>query len=349
MERADTLAEGVELAQRGCILLPAGILFEGMGAAVDAWLRDAARDGRGGGDVHAVNQGQVANDVGRAADGAVGADAGGARHCRTARHGRVAADVHVVGDLDEVVELDAVLDDRVGQGAAVDAGVGADLDVVADGDVAELLDLYVAVLAGCQAKAIRTDDHAAVHQPASPYAAAIAQHDPGRQARVGAHLGAALDDAVRADAGPVTDDGAGLDDGQRADGHIPPERRLRRHDGAGMHAHVGRRAGAGGPPLREAGEVQIRVGRDDGGTPRRSSLGLGRRHDDAGGPRGGELRLVARVGEETDAVAVRLVQRRDAADARFGPTKQIAAQGGDQLSERDGRRAHGGGRFTSAR
>src|SRR5689334_18091764 len=73
-----------------------------------------------------------------------------------------------------------------------------------------------------------------------------------------------------------------------------------------------------------------------------SRLAQRRSDDDAGGPRGRELGLVARVGEEADAVLVGLVQRRNASDqyigdAGAGPTKQIAAQGGDQLGKRDGR------------
>mmetsp|Transcript_13957 Transcript_13957/g.38065 ORF Transcript_13957/g.38065 Transcript_13957/m.38065 type:complete len:520 (-) Transcript_13957:4331-5890(-) len=324
-----------------------------MRAAVDARRADAARHGGGRRDVHAVHQGQVADDVGRTADGAVRADAGRAGHRRATRHGGIAADVHVMGNLDEVVELDAVLDDGVAQRPTVDAGVGTNLDIVADADRAELLDLDVAVLAGREAEAVRADDHAAVHDAAHADAAALAEHHTGRQPGAGPHPRAALDDAMGADACTVTDDGTGLDDRERADLDALPQRRLGRHDRARMHARVGGRARAGGPPLGQAREVEVGVGRDDGCAACGCHLGQRGRNDDAARPRGAELGLVAWIGEEADAVSVSLVQRRNGGDAQFGPTKQIAAQGGDQLGqhdrcrltrpERDRSRAHGSG------
>jgi hypothetical protein len=60
------------------------------------------------------------------------------------------------------------------------------------------------------------------------------------------------------------------------------------------------------------------------------------------------LDLVLGIGEEADARGIGHVERCNALDARFGRTKQIAAQGGDQLSKRGGCRLHGT-RLTSAR
>jgi hypothetical protein len=87
------------------------------------------------------------------------------------------------------------------------------------------------------------------------------------------------------------------------------------------------------PPLREACEVEIGVGRDDRGATGGSGVSQARRHDHAGRAGAGELRLVARIGEEGDADRIRLLQRRDPLDTQFAVTKKIAAQGGDQFGQ----------------
>src|SRR5262245_51059131 len=127
-------------AQARRAALPGAVLVERIDAGVGAGLQDRARDGGATGDVHVVDDGNVALDHRPAADGAVRADLRAAGNAGAAGDRGVRADVAVVTDLDLVVELDALLDHRVVERAAVDGGVGANLDVVADAHAADLRD-----------------------------------------------------------------------------------------------------------------------------------------------------------------------------------------------------------------
>ena len=107
-----------------------------------------------------IDQLQVTQHDGTAANGAMRANSGAARNTRATGHGGVFADPHVVRDLYQVVELDAVFQNGVLQRATVNAGVGANLDVIADLDRAQLLNFDPLAVMRRKAKPVSTDHYA---------------------------------------------------------------------------------------------------------------------------------------------------------------------------------------------
>ena len=100
-----------------------------------------------------------------------------------------------------------------------------------------------------------------------------------------------------------------------------------------MDAGGSTRAYARRPPLGEPREIEVRIGRDDGGAAGRSDLGKSRSHDHAGRCAAGQLRLVARIGQKAQRARIGRFQRADARDLGFRRTMKIAAQGGDHISQ----------------
>src|SRR5437867_1900662 len=207
----------MQVAQRGCVLLPRRIVVEGEHAAVHAGLQDRAGDRGARGDDHAIGYLEVAEDDGCTPNLAMRTDLRAAGDAGVPGHHGVRADLHVVADLDLVVELGAVADHRVAQRAAIDAGVGTDLHVVADAHGAELLDLLPVALRGREAEAVGADHDARVQDAALTDHAALGEGDAADEAAERANARVAANDAVRADHGAALDHRTGLDDGQRAD------------------------------------------------------------------------------------------------------------------------------------
>src|SRR3954465_9844884 len=196
---------------------PVLVLVDRIDAGIRAGLQDRARDERTGGNVDVVDDLQMAEDHGGAAERAVPADVGAAGDADAAGDRGMRADPRVVADLDLVVELHAPLDQRVVHGAAVDGRVGADLDVVADAHRADLRDLHPAPTVVGDAEAVGADHHAGMHDDALAEGAAIVDDDARIEAAVVADLDVVADDATGADGDPRT------------------ELRALRHDGAWVH------------------------------------------------------------------------------------------------------------------
>ena len=257
-----------------------------------------------------------------------------AGHASATGHRRVRTDAHVVADLNQVVEFDAVIDHRVVERAAVDAGVGADLHIVADAHRAELLDLFPPAWRRREAKAVGADHHATVQDAAITDPTAGAHRDTRRQPRVGADACRRTDDAMRTDHGAGTDLGSGIDHGQRTDRRVSGHCGRYVHHRTGMNACRCREPRLRGPPLRELGIGQIRVGRDDRGTAcERGILHLSS-HDDAAGAGAGELRFVARVGQKRDGVGRCRVERPDAPNAQITAAEQHAVDVRGDVTQR---------------
>src|ERR687895_983440 len=188
-----------EPAQRCGSALPRIVLVERVDAGVGARLENGARDQRAGGDVHMVDDPDVAADHRRAADGAVRADVGAAGYADAAGDRAVRPDAHVVADLDLVIELDALLDHRIVERAAIDRGVGADLDVVADAHAADLRNLHPPAALGRDAEAVGADHRAGVHHDPFSYRTFRIDHNTWVQARVVANRDLVANHAARPD------------------------------------------------------------------------------------------------------------------------------------------------------
>src|SRR5678810_469402 len=119
-ERPHPLAERVQVAQRGRVLLPRRIVVERERAAVEARLGDRPRDLRRAADDDVVGDRDVAVDA-------------------------RAATAHAV---------------RADRRAAGDADAAGDLGVLADDDAAELLDLLPAAAVGSEAEAVGAEHRA---------------------------------------------------------------------------------------------------------------------------------------------------------------------------------------------
>ncbi len=105
-------------------------------------------------------------------------------------------------------------------------------------------------------------------------------------------------------------------------------------DRARVDARRLRRVAARRPPLRQAGEVQVRVG---GGDRRRAGADLlaQRRADDHAGRGGGrQQRRIARLGDEGQRDGVGLGERADALDTAGSVAGQLATERRDDLAER---------------
>ena len=254
------------LRKRGRVLLPRRIVVERERAAVQARLGDRARDlrrpprsGRG-------RRSSGGPDAGPAADHAVRADRPCCRRCRRSRRSPCASPMrHVVADLDQVVELDAVADDGVAERAAVDAGVGADLDVVADAR---------------RGRAARSSPSGrrsgAKPKPSAPMTAPLwtMQRAP-IEAAASTTLTRGPSRVARADAAPRPITRVRRRSSRRRRRSRRPRRPRTRRPHVGAERAPGRRPRCGsmpapgarmralGPPLRQPGEVQIRVGGDD--------------------------------------------------------------------------------------
>ena len=312
----------------------------GNDAGVDARLaRSSARPWRRADDDDVVGDRQVAEDHRAAADHAVRADGRAAGDADAAGHRRVRADAHVVADLDQVVDLDAVVDHGVVERAAVDAGVGADLDVVADDDRAELLDLLPAAAVRREAEAVgadarRRNGRCSARRSSCPRRASTRGAEPGRRA----DAAAGADDGVRADASRRRRSARRpRSTANGADRDVGAERALGSITALGWMPRGAARPRALGPPLRQAGEVEVGIVRDDrraARRPRRRETPA-RRSRSRGRVRRQLLR-VQRVGEKGD-------RRRASADSS-GPiaaisvrriADQFAAEPLDDLAQRD--------------
>src|SRR5690606_21083049 len=128
-------------------------------------LADAAWRGDDG----AVRDLQVPDEAHLAAEHAVLADLGAARHYATRRVVSVLAHLHVVRDVDQVVKFDALAQDGAAQRGAVDGAVGADLHLILDHHVADLRDLLTTARARGETEAIAADHRAAVDDAVLPY------------------------------------------------------------------------------------------------------------------------------------------------------------------------------------
>src|SRR6185369_16454054 len=159
------------------------------------------------------------------------------------------------------------------------------LDVVADDDAPQLLDLLPAAVVGSEAEAVGAEHSAGMDDAAGADLRLRDDGDARAEPRPGADPAARLDDRVRPDRRAVADLGTGGDDGERADGDVGTEPRLRIDRGARVDAAALGRTSAFGPPLRQAGEVEIGVGRDDRRAARRGSVAKRRRDDDASSSR----------------------------------------------------------------
>ena len=265
--------------------------------------------------MHTIGDAHVADHAGAATEGAAFADARAAGHAGEGGHRSPPADSHVVGDLDQVVELHAVLDHGIAERAAVDAGVGADLHVVADAHGPQLLDLHVAVLAARrEAEAVGANDGAAVDDAAGTDHALERQGHARMQPSASADARRTPDEALCPDFRTVVDLRAGLDDRQRADADTSAE------PCAGIdhraRVHPGDRCGpdASRPPLGQAREIEIGIGRNDRRTAGHRFVTQGRRHDHAACRTAGQLGAVARIGQKGDGGGVGVLERPDAGD-----------------------------------
>ena len=150
----------------------------------------------------------------------------------------------------------------------------------------------------------------------APAIHASAVVDPA--ARVGARV--ALGAFAVVEAGAVIGD-----DGERADGDVGTEPRLRIDRGARVDAAALGRTSAFGPPLRQAGEVEIGVGSNDRGAASHCGIAHRRRDDHAGSLRAGQLGAVTRVREERDRADAGCLERLDPRDAGRRVADQLAA------------------------
>src|SRR3954462_12280611 len=268
---------------------PVLVLVDRIDAGIRAGLQDRARDESTGGNVDVVDDLQMAEDHGGAAERAVPADVGAAGDADAAGDRGMRADPRVVADLDLVVELHALLDQRVVHGAAVDGRVGADLDVVADAHRADLRDLHPAPGVVGEAEAIGADHGARMDDHAVTQRGARVDHRAGIEA------------AVVAEGDVVADHAAGADRDARA------ELRRFRHHGRRMHARGLARQRI--EELRNARKVKIRRFSHDA-RARGFGLRLRPEHDGARA-RGGKLVQVALAGEEADVALARALEGGD--------------------------------------
>jgi hypothetical protein len=265
--------------------------------------------------MNAIGHREMAQHDGAAAEGAVRADGGAAGHADAARHGGVLTDAHVVADLDQVVQLDAVFDEGVVERAAIDAGVGADLDVVADAHRAQLLDLHPRALVRRQAEAVGADHHAGMQQAALADHAVLADRHARLEDRAGADACAPLHHAQGADARGGIHTGFGMDDRGGM-------------DAIGLGTRMVRL-----PELRQASEIEIRVGGDDECTARRRRLAHGGRNDHAGGLGRRQFLLVFGMAQETERIGLRILKRRKPLDGQRRVAVELAPKGADNGSE----------------
>jgi hypothetical protein len=164
-------------------------------------------------------------------------------------------------------------------------------------------------------EAIGTDDSARVHDAALADTAAVGHHHPRTDPRVGANARA------RTDAGQWPDAGGGIDDGTGVDHRT------------WMNTCSDAVSNPPDPPLRQAGVVQVRVGRDDGCAAMGGLFAQRGCHDDAACLRGRELCAIARVGEKADRVRRGRFQCRDALDDQTGVADALATQSGNDVGD----------------
>src|SRR5262245_58906384 len=255
----------------------------------------------------------MAMDHRRAADGDVPPDVRAARDANAAGDGAVRADAHVVADLNLVVELDALLDHGVVERTAVDRGVGADLDVVADAHRADLRDLHPAAFVARDAEAVGADDGPGVNHHAFAQGTSRINHHPRIQA------------AAVADHHVVADHAAG------ANRNVLAERCARRNHGGGMHA--GRLQHHRIEELRYAGEIRVRIVRDDA-RQLREPLVLGA-EDHRRRARLAQQRLEFCRVEERDLAGFRVLERADLVDERPRIAGDASAEPRNDLPKRE--------------
>jgi hypothetical protein len=90
-----------------------------------------------------------------------------------------------------------------------------------------------------------------------------------------------------------------------------------------------------GPPLRQSGEIEIGIRRDDRRAARRRGVAKRRRDDDAGGRRIGEPLRVERIGEKRDRRRPGGLERLDRFDPRGRIADQFAAEPFDDVAKQD--------------
>ncbi|CAM2159505.1 hypothetical protein PT2222_50344 [Paraburkholderia tropica] len=344
-ERADAVAQLVDVAKQRGALVPVGVIDRREGARVDAGLGQRLRDARLRRDDHVVAQRDVPRDADRAADHAVLADARAAGDTRAARDHGVSADAAVVADLHKVVDLHALFDDRVGHGPTVDRRVRADFDVRSDRDAANLRNLDPATRArlalareiGREAEAVRADHGARMHDRARAELAAVIDRNARIEVRALAHLRAAADEHIRVQAHVLADHGARFHRDVRPDHRTCGNLRRRVDVRARVHARLRFRRSEVDERLRDTREISIRIGCDDevAALARSELFQIARADQDRAGAGGIHLRQILRIGKERQLLRTGLVERRERADAlRRIPDHFAAEPPGDFLKRK---------------
>src|SRR6185295_18909569 len=90
-----------------------------------------------------------------------------------------------------------------------------------------------------------------------------------------------------------------------------------------------------GPPLRQASEIEIRIGGDDRRAARGGGVAERRRDDDARGLRRRQLLRILGIGEKRDRRRRRRLERIDGVDPRLGIADQFAAEPLDDVAKLD--------------
>ena len=93
--------------------------------------------------------------------------------------------------------------------------------------------------------------------------------------------------------------------------------------------HAACRSRLGEQQLRDAGVVQVGIGRQD--ARQAGALACIRAHDDRTGPAAVKLVEIARIGDEGEVTLARSFRRRDGADACCAVADALAAQTGNQF------------------
>ncbi len=142
----------------------------------------------------AVGDGEMPGEADLAADLAIVADAGAARHAHLGGESSIFPNFCVVGDVDEIVEFGAPTDDGAANGRAVNAGTGADFHVIFEDDVADVRHFFPSPVLLCRKpKAIGTHDGIGMKGAVFPHHAVKMYPNTGKKSAAVADAGVAPD------------------------------------------------------------------------------------------------------------------------------------------------------------
>ena len=202
----------IELMQTYSVAPPLAVRLVRITRRIDPRLVNRTGDKASAGDLHIIDDGQMAVNTDVTANRTALPDHGTAGNASTGGDCGVRTNTDIVTDLNLVIQFYSVADLGIAEGAAINRRITADFDIIADNNPPDLgyFDPDTVVIG--EAKTVRTQHGARMDQTTLADPGFRTEHNPRIEATAGTDMTAGFDDASRADLHAGVNADIGTDD-----------------------------------------------------------------------------------------------------------------------------------------